>query len=249
MGLEISIVIPTRNRARVLKRALDSAVNQTLPAAEIIVADNNSTDETKEVIDSFNDSRIVHLLTDEDIPMMPNWIRGIKASRGEWVKILPDDDWIENEFLEKTAAEITDNRVMIHTGGIVHNSNGTENYDLESINSDQPFQQVFMKELKGTVLATLIKRSALDYAIEVLPELDPMCLESGLGSDLVLIAAATTQPDNSWVHIPEPLVHYECREGSVTIQVNNENPGFVNKCYQAAKSFLDTLEIRTTDHA
>jgi glycosyltransferase involved in cell wall biosynthesis len=241
MGVEISIVIPTRNRARVLKRSLESAVNQTLPAAEIIVADNNSTDETKEVISSFNHSRIVHLLSDQDLPMMPNWIRGIQASRGQWVKILPDDDWIENDFLEKTAAEITDDRVMIHTGGIVHNSNNTEDYDLESINSDRPFQQVFMTELKGTVLATLIKRSALDYAIEVLPGLDPMCLESGLGADLVLMAAATTQPNNSWMHIPEPLVHYECREGSVTIETNNRNPGFVDMCYKNAAHFLDSL--------
>jgi glycosyltransferase involved in cell wall biosynthesis len=243
MKPEVSIVIPTRNRAEVLKRSLTSALNQSMPAVEIIVADNNSTDGTKEVIESFDDSRIVHLFTDQDLPMMPNWIRGIQASRGEWVKILPDDDWIESDFLEKTSAAITDDRVMIHTGGIVHTFQNAYHCDLQPVSPDRSFNQVFMKEISGSILATLVKRSALDYAIEVMPQLDPICFESGLGAELVLIAAATTQPGNSWIHIPEALVHYECREGSLTIKENTQNPGFVDMCYSKAASFLDTLEI------
>ena len=241
MGSSVSIVIPTKNRAELLKRSLASAVNQTLPAIEIIVADNNSTDETKEVIESFNDSKIVHLHIDQDLPMMPNWFRGIEASRGEWVKILADDDWLEDNFLEKTVAEITDDRVMIHTGGIVHTLGSDENYDLEPVSSEQPFHKVFMKEIRGGILATLVKRSALDYAIEIMPQLDSICLESNFGPDIVLMAAATTQADTSWLHIPEALVHYEGREGSLTIDIKNQNPGLIDMCYIKTIDFLARL--------
>ena len=49
-----SVVIPTYNRAVLLKRALESLVNQTYKNFEVIICDDGSTDNTKEVVDSFN---------------------------------------------------------------------------------------------------------------------------------------------------------------------------------------------------
>lgn len=239
---EVSIVIPTRNRAKVLRRSLACAVNQTLPAVEIIVADNNSTDDTREVIESFNDSRIVHLHTAEDLPITANWIRGIQASRSEWVKIIFDDDWVENDFLEKTVAEITDDRVLIHTGGIIHNFEGDVGCCLQSVNMERPTYAMIPHQLQVNPVGALIRRSALDYGIEVMPQLDPVCVESGIGPDVVLLYAATTQPNNSWVHIPEPLAHYEGREGSLTVRTLKENPKFLYSCYRRAIDFLASLQ-------
>lgn len=52
---KLSVIIPTRNRAKVLEKALQSIVNQTLSQNhfEVIVVDNGSTDNTKSIADSF----------------------------------------------------------------------------------------------------------------------------------------------------------------------------------------------------
>ena len=47
---DISVVIPTYNRSEMLKRAISSVLNQTIRVREIIVVDNNSSDDTPEII-------------------------------------------------------------------------------------------------------------------------------------------------------------------------------------------------------
>ena len=55
---QVSVVIPTYNRASDLNRAINFVISQTYPYWEIIVVDNNSTDNTDEVVLAFNDPRI-----------------------------------------------------------------------------------------------------------------------------------------------------------------------------------------------
>lgn len=54
----ISIIIPTYNHANFLKKSLKSVLNQKYHNWEIIVIDNESTDDTDEVVISLNDNRI-----------------------------------------------------------------------------------------------------------------------------------------------------------------------------------------------
>lgn len=53
----VSIIIPTYNRAELLKRAIESALAQTYKNIQIIVVDDASEDNTPEVVQSFKDSR------------------------------------------------------------------------------------------------------------------------------------------------------------------------------------------------
>jgi glycosyltransferase involved in cell wall biosynthesis len=253
--MKISIVIPTKNRAEVLKRSLGSAVSQTYAAHEIIVADNNSVDNTKEIINSFNDKRIVHLHTDKNLNITENWMRGIKAANGDWVKIIYDDDWIDSTFLEKTIAHAANNISMIHTGGIVHvtmmgHSQNSEPVFLDddilhctsAVDHNIPAHFLLAEGLlQVSPVGTLIKKTALDYAMSVMPKLDKICFNSGIGPDSILVYAATTQSKNSWIHIPEILAHYDGRHGSLTIRTLGENPGLLKYCYARALNLLDTL--------
>lgn len=253
--MKVSIVIPTKNRAEVLKRSLSSAVNQTYPADEIIVADNNSTDNTREVIESFNDNRIIHLHTNEDLEITENWIRGIDAANGEWIKILYDDDWIENNFLEKTISYIDKDKVMIHTGGIIHIfvTKHYENMQSETVNHEllnctsevdhtmPPHILLAQGMLQVSPVGALIKKSALDYAISIMPMLDKECFDSGIGPDIILLYAQALQKRNSWVHIPDILAHYDGRFGSLSIKTVTENPDFLHYCYAKSFHLLDKL--------
>jgi glycosyltransferase involved in cell wall biosynthesis len=253
--MKVSIVIPTKNRANILQRSLSCALNQTSSAHEIIVADNNSTDNTKEVIESFNDPRIIHLHTSEDMIITENWIRGIKAASGDWIKIIYDDDWIEDDFLEKTTSYINDDIVMIHTGGIIHvtmvgysNNQPPQFVEREipscvaAVHHNIPAQVLLAQGmLQVNPVGGLIKKSAIDYAISVMPMLDKTAFESGIGPDVILLYAATTKFKNAWIHIPEVLAHYDGRHGSLTIKTSNENPDLLTNCYVKSFDLLDQL--------
>jgi len=87
-----TVVIPTYNRAGVLGRALSSVLGQSFPDFELIVVDDGSTDNTKEVIFSFADKRIRYLplLHNQGVNTARNV--GVRAARGEWVAFLDSDD-------------------------------------------------------------------------------------------------------------------------------------------------------------
>ncbi len=96
----ISIVIPSYNRWEFLQQAVASVIAQTYTNWELFVADDGSTDGTKEGIQALNDKRI-HVLSAPhcgNIAVLRN--TGISAGTGEWVTFLDSDDLWVTERLE-----------------------------------------------------------------------------------------------------------------------------------------------------
>lgn len=98
----VTIAIPTYNRALFLRDALSSAISQTHRAAEIIVIDNNSSDNTKEVVNAFQDKRISYFKNNRNIGMIGNWNKSIQLSSGSHLLILGDDDVLHPDFLKES---------------------------------------------------------------------------------------------------------------------------------------------------
>lgn len=88
----VSVVIPTYNRAEMLKRAIKSVLDQGYDNLEILVIDDGSTDDTGEVVRSFNDERIVFhpLQSNKGVSAARN--EGIKLASGEYIAFLDSDD-------------------------------------------------------------------------------------------------------------------------------------------------------------
>lgn len=106
MGLRISVVIPTYNRAHLLVRAVESALAQTCPPDEIIVVDDGSTDDTAAVMGAFIDAKprhspeILYFIQQRKGPSAAR-NRGIAEARGEWIAFLDSDDIWHPEKLER----------------------------------------------------------------------------------------------------------------------------------------------------
>jgi GT2 family glycosyltransferase len=89
---QISVIIPTFNRAWSLARAIDSVLAQTLAPAEIIVVDDGSTDETATVLAAYKDR--IKVLTQPNSGVSRARNTGIRYSIGELVALLDsDDEW------------------------------------------------------------------------------------------------------------------------------------------------------------
>ncbi len=99
-----SIVLPTRNRGHLLRQALQSALAQTYDDFEIVISNNDSSDDTEKVAQSFNDPRVRYFRTDETLPMSLNWEFALSHTHGEYVTYLCDDDAIVPSLLMRVAA-------------------------------------------------------------------------------------------------------------------------------------------------
>jgi len=104
--VKISIVIPTRNRAHLLKYAIASALRQTYQNVEIIVSDNYSIDDTKSVVDSFKQPRIRYVRTDEPLDMPRSWNFAFRHANGEYITYLTDDSYLLSDSVEKALSKI-----------------------------------------------------------------------------------------------------------------------------------------------
>lgn len=90
----LSVCIPNYNMAKWVAGAIDSALAQE-PAdlVEVVVMDNASTDNSRELLERYRGISRVHIeLAEEHLPMADNWNRTVRAASGEWCVVLCADD-------------------------------------------------------------------------------------------------------------------------------------------------------------
>jgi glycosyltransferase involved in cell wall biosynthesis len=117
MGMaRVTVFIPTYNRARLLPHAIGSVLEQTFDDFELVVSDNASTDETPEVVASFDDRRLEYVRQPENLGLLGNHNWFLERIDTDYALILPDDDLVYPNLLERTVAEL-DSRPR---AGVVH---------------------------------------------------------------------------------------------------------------------------------
>jgi len=95
--IDISVIIPSYNRAALLRRAVDSVLSQTHGPSEIIVVDDGSDDDTADIFE--NHYRHVDLIKQTHAGVSRARNTGILQSRGEWIALLDsDDEWHPNKL-------------------------------------------------------------------------------------------------------------------------------------------------------
>ena len=111
---KVSVLIPTYNRADLLRLTLDSVVAQTYPNLEVIVIDDGSTDDTAQVIASFGER--VHCIQQVNQGPDAAIANAFTLSTGEYINFMDHDDLMMPTKIERQVAILNKDQSV----GLVH---------------------------------------------------------------------------------------------------------------------------------
>lgn len=106
-NVKISVIIPVYNVEKYLKQCLDSVINQTLTDIEIICINDNSNDDSLNILEKYakKDNRIFIISNEKNMGGGFSRNEGLKIANGEYISFIDADDWVEKEMLEFTYDE------------------------------------------------------------------------------------------------------------------------------------------------
>lgn len=100
---KLSTIVCTYNRSKLLKKCLDSLLHQLTDETEIIVIDNNSHDDTAQVVNEFNFQKAnIRYICETEVGLSYARNRGVKESQADWILFLDDDAIAFPELVERT---------------------------------------------------------------------------------------------------------------------------------------------------
>lgn len=160
----ISVVIPTYNRADKIEASIKSVQAQTYKNWEIIVSDDGSKDNTKEVVGRLiaQDNRIRLTSREKNAGAQAARNDGIKAAKGEWIAFLDSDDqWLPDSLERRMTIALRDNVPVVHSNAfIIHPGKEKEIYRVPAL-SGWVHKKVLLGE--GPMFpCLLVKKSALE---------------------------------------------------------------------------------------
>ena len=158
----VSVIMPTYNRGYIIKRAIDSILSQTYENLELIIVDDFSTDNTENIINSYNDSRIIYIKLEKN--MGANYARnvGFQNSNGKYITFQDSDDYSFTTRIEEQIKALKENKVdWVFTAFNKIDRNKRKKFPKNKIESDE----IYNKLLFGNFVSTqvlLCKRKILE---------------------------------------------------------------------------------------
>jgi glycosyltransferase involved in cell wall biosynthesis len=145
----ISVVLPTYNGEQFIQRAINSVLSQNYKEFELIITDDNSSDGTLSIIETFDDSRLkLYKKRKGEKGIFHNLNFAIEKSKGKFIQIFCQDDEMAPSFLDKQIEFFKDNpdvKMIFSNIKVLNELNFLS--DLESRYSyRESFPQVFTKE-------------------------------------------------------------------------------------------------------
>ncbi len=223
MGGLVSIILPTYNRGRTLKRAVDSVLHQGYSNFELIIVDDASTDYTEELVRTFTDPRISYVRLPKNGGAGRARNEGLRRARGDYIAFQDsDDEWLDGKLQRQVdaareaggAAEpvcVFHTKVMYVAGGLPNSSQRNKIYCIPVLDSASGPAD-FVREIhNGNIIspqALLFSRGAL-ATVGVFDEL----LTNNVDWDFAISLIYNTKV----VFIDEPLVMTYLQSDSISI--------------------------------
>lgn len=151
--MRVSVIIPNYNHAFFLKLRIESVLKQSYRNFEVIILDDCSNDNSRDIIETFRtEPKVQKILYNETNSGSPfrQWQKGITHATGELVWIAESDDWAEPNFLSKLVPLFANNKVgLVYCGSNWVDAEGNINGDLSTYTKG--FERVGRVEIKEMV--------------------------------------------------------------------------------------------------
>jgi glycosyltransferase involved in cell wall biosynthesis len=118
----VSVIIPNYNHAPYLKERIESVLNQSYSNFEVILLDDYSTDNSRDIIESYRGhEKISHIEynTTNSGSTFKQWQKGLKLAQGEWIWIAESDDVAHLDFLKELSFEVESNSSLIFCKSLI----------------------------------------------------------------------------------------------------------------------------------
>ncbi len=161
----VSVVIPTYNRAHLISRAIRSVNQQTYQDIEIIIVDDGSTDNTKELVKQLKDSRMLYIRSSQNRGGAAARNIGIQASRGKYIAFLDsDDEWFPEKIYKQVQALVEGEEEvgMVYTGILFMGENGIVSNENKPVFRGKILPQLLRTNVIGSTSSAMIKRFCLE---------------------------------------------------------------------------------------
>jgi glycosyltransferase involved in cell wall biosynthesis len=205
----VSIALCTYNGAKYLAGQLDTLVNQTYKAIEIVVVDDCSTDATVQVLSDYAASypQITVYKNESNLGFTGNFEKAVKLCKGEYIALCDQDDLWDLQKIELQVEAIKDNVFIYHDSEFIHEDGSAMNKKVSDImnlyRGGEPEVFLFFNCVSGHSI--LMKKELL---AEALP------LKQGYFHDWWLAYVATNVGTIDF--IPQCLVKYRQHDSSDT---------------------------------
>ena len=205
----VTVIVPSYNSRAFVTAAVDSVLSQSYPNVELIVVDDGSTDDTKQVLENYGDKIRYLFKTNGGVSLARNF--GIEQARGEYVAFLDaDDSWLP-EKLEKQIEAINSSP----NAGAAHTSFYLGNQNLEIVGKRKPLRSIrnvledlfFVGNVIGTPSSVVAKKSIFEEIGGFDPELS-QCADWDMWIKLAL--------KTDFAFVDEPLIIYRQHDGNMS---------------------------------
>lgn len=199
----VVIGIPTYNRARLLCRAVDSALAQDYPNLALVIADNASTDDTQRLCESYAaaDPRVTYFRRPHNVGATRNFAEVLQRAKGEYFAWLADDDWLDPAYVGRCVQVLRERADVVLAGGCAkYYQDGIFKRAGEPTRclSDAPMRRVLQYYRQ-------VDDNAIFYGVMRRPAATRPGLLNCLGGDWLYVAAMAYQGkvetvENAFVH-------------------------------------------------
>ena len=158
----VSVIIPTYNRSMFISNSINSILKQTFQEFEIIVVDDSSTDNTKEIVIGFNDNRIKYIQNKVNRGAAYSRNVGIEYSNGHYLAFLDDDDEWTNDKLELQIEKFSNSSKdigLIYCGYIYVNDGIIIKKDIQKIDGNT--HSFCLNQSLGSMSLALIRHDCI----------------------------------------------------------------------------------------
>ncbi len=212
LKIKVTVVVPTYNREKTIKRCIDSILAQTKPPFEIIVVDDGSTDRTIEIVEKI-DNNIIKIIKQNHRGAQAARNLGIINAKGDYIAFLDSDDKWLPQMLEEGTFQLSkcQEDCITYSDCLVYKNNRTKLWRLPPVGN---VSYASLLKQNAPMFQSMIVNKDLFFKIGLLDENVEAFQEWDTSIRL--------SKEAKFIHIKKPLFAYYLHDGETISKSKNK---------------------------